>query len=267
MKVFLVDLNKCVGCYDCQIACKDEHAGNDWMPYAKPQPDTGQFWLRMNQFERGARPHVKVTYLPVMCQHCEDAPCMAACQTAGAMYRREDGMILIDPAKCNGCGDCASACPYDAIFMNKELGIAQKCTGCAHLLDRKWPIEVPRCVDNCHTGALQFVEESEIDLTGVERLHPEYGTAPRVYYRGLPKKFVAGTVYDPVEKEVIIGATCTLTGKAGEFTATTDNFGDFWLRDLPEDDFTLTIVAGGKVKKIEVSTKVKDIGLGDIPLA
>ncbi|NLE61717.1 MAG: oxidoreductase, partial [Planctomycetes bacterium] len=103
-------------------------------------------------------------------------------------------------------------------------------------------------------------------LAGAERLHPEWGTGPRVYYKHLPKKFVAGTVYDPVEKEVIIGAMCTLTGQAGQFTATTDSFGDFWLRDLPEDDFTLTIAAGGKVKKIEVSTKVKDIGLGDIPL-
>ena len=119
----------------------------------------------------------------------------------------------------------------------------------------------------CHTGAIQFGEESELDLTGTEILHPEYGTKPRVYYKGLPKKFVAGTVYDPVEKEVIIGATCTLTGEGGKFTAKTDRFGDFWLRDLPEADFTLTITADGKTKTMKVSTKEKDIGLADIPLA
>lgn len=266
MKAFVIDLKKCVGCHDCQIGCKDEHCGNNWMPYAQPQPDTGQFWMKLNQYERGARPHIKVTYLPVLCQHCDNAPCMAACTTEGAIYKREDGLVLINPAKCNGCGDCVEACPYDAIFFNEELNIAQKCTGCAHLVDRKWPIEVPRCVDNCHKDVFQFGEEAELDLTGTELLHPEYGTKPRVYYKGLPKRFVAGTVYDPVEKEVIIGATCTLANDGKQFTAKTDNFGDFWLRDLPEADFTLTITAGSKVKTFTVSTKEKDLGLGDIAL-
>jgi Fe-S-cluster-containing dehydrogenase component len=267
MKAFVIDLKKCVGCHDCQIGCKDEHCGNDWTPYAKPQPDTGQFWMKVNQYERGAIPHVKVTYLPVMCQHCENAVCMAACKTEGAMYKRPDGLVMIDPANCNGCGDCVDACPYGVIFFNKDQNIAQKCTGCAHLIDRKWPIAVPRCVDNCHVDAIQFGEESELDLTGTEILHPEYGTRPRVYYKDLPKKFIAGTVYDPVAKEVIIGAICTLTGEGGQFTAKTDNFGDFWLRGLPEADFTLIIAADGKTKTMEVSTKAKDIGLGDIPLA
>lgn len=143
------------------------------------------------------------------------------------MYRRDDGLIVIDPAKCNGCESCGAICPYNAIFFNKELKIALKCTGCAHMLDRKWPIDVPRCVDNCHAGVFQFGEEDELDLTGTEILHPEYGTKPRVYFKGLPKRFVAGTVYDPIEKEVVIGATCTLTSEAGNFTATTDNFSDF----------------------------------------
>jgi len=266
MKAFVIDLEKCVGCHDCQIGCKDEHCGNDWMPYAKPQPDTGQFWMKVHQNERGAIPHVKVTYLPVMCQHCENAPCKAACPEK-AIYQRDDGLVVLDPAKCTGCGDCIEACPYGVIYQNKDLNIAQKCTGCAHLIDRKWPIDVPRCVDNCHIGAIQFGEESELDLTGAETLHPEYGLKTKVYYKGLPKRFVAGTVYDPVEKEVFIGATCTLTGEAGEFTAKTDNFGDFWLRGLPKADFTLTITANGKTKTLEVSTTEKDIGLGDIPLA
>lgn len=265
MKAFVIDLKKCVGCHDCQIGCKDEHCGNDWMPYAKPQPDTGHFWMKLNQEERGARPHVKVTYLPVMCQHCDNAPCMAVCNDK-AIYKRDDGLVLIDPAKCTGCGDCIPACPYGVIYRNEALNIAQKCTGCAHLVDRKWPIAVPRCVDNCHKDVFQFGEESELDLTGTEILHPEYGTKPRVYYRGLPKPFVAGTVYDPVEKEVITGAVCTLQGETGEFTVKTDNFGDFWLRDLPKGDFTLTIQANGKSKSMAVSTKDKDVGLGDIPL-
>ncbi|MDR1712640.1 MAG: hypothetical protein LBR39_02435, partial [Coriobacteriales bacterium] len=60
-KVFLIDMKGCVGCHGCQIGCKDEHCGNDWSPYALPQPLTGQFWCKINQTERGARPHVKVS--------------------------------------------------------------------------------------------------------------------------------------------------------------------------------------------------------------
>ena len=93
MKAFLIDLNKCVGCYDCQIGCKDEHCGNDWSPYAKPQPETGQFWLHLYETEHGARPHVKVSYVPVMCQQCDEAPCMKVAEN-GAMYRRDDGIVL-----------------------------------------------------------------------------------------------------------------------------------------------------------------------------
>jgi Fe-S-cluster-containing dehydrogenase component len=264
MKAFLIDLTKCVGCHDCQIGCKDEHCGNDWSPYAKPQPLTGHFWLKVKQFERGARPHVKVTYQPVLCQHCDNAPCIKA--APDAVYKRDDGLVIIDPDKAKGNKNLADSCPYNAIYFNDELNLPQKCTGCAHLLDRGWPINVPRCVDNCHVDVILFGEEDELDLEGTEVLHPEYGTKPRVYYRGLPKKFVAGTVYDPSDKEVVIGATATLKGAAGVFTATTDDWGDFWLNDLPEDDFALTITKGGKTKTIDVTTKVKDIGLGDIAL-
>ncbi len=266
MKAFLIDVEKCVGCHDCQVGCKDEHCGNDWSPYAKPQPDIGQFWCKLNQFERGAKPHVKVTYLPVMCQHCENAPCMSAARN-GAVYRRDDGLVLIDPEKAVGQKQLVDACPYHCIFWNDALNLPQKCTGCAHLIDRGWPISTPRCADNCHVDAILFGEESELDLTGTEVFHPEYGTKPRVYYRGLPRKFVAGTVYDPAIKEVVIGAVCTLAGDAGTFTAKTDNFGDFWLRGLPDADFTLTIEAGGKKLVLDVSTKLEDIGLGNIALA
>jgi Fe-S-cluster-containing dehydrogenase component len=265
MKAFVVDVKSCVGCHDCQIGCKDEHCDNDWSPYAKPQPEVGQFWLKVNQYERGNRPHVKVTYLPVLCQHCEDAPCMKVARD-GAVYRRDDGLVLIDPEKAKGQRQIMKACPYNCVYWNEALDIPQKCTGCAHLLDGNHPISVPRCVDNCHIDVITFGEESELDLTGTEVLHPEYGTKPRVYYRGLPKKFVAGTVYDPNAQEVYVGAKATLVGEAGTFTATTDEWGDFWLRDLPDAEFTLTIEADGKVKTIDVSTVEKDIGLPDIAL-
>ena len=265
MKAFLIEMDKCVGCHNCQIGCKDEHCDNNWMPYAMPQPEIGQFWLKVKQFERGKAPHVKVSYMPALCNHCENAPCMDAAKD-GAVYRRDDGLVLIDPAKAKGQKAIVDACPYHVVYWNEELNIPQKCTGCAHLVDRGWPISVPRCMDNCHLSVITFGEEEDLDLEGTEVLYPQYGTRPRVFYRGLPKKFIAGTVYDPIEKEIIKGAKVSATCAAGTFTANTDAWGDFWLRGLPDDDFSLTIEANGKTKTLEVSTKTADIGLGDIAL-
>jgi tetrathionate reductase subunit B len=266
MKAFVIDLTHCTGCYNCQIACKDEHCGNDWSPYAKPQPDTGQFWLKIHEFVRGQVPQVKMSYVPVMCQHCDDAPCISECPVE-AIYRRTDGLVIIDPKKCTGCQLCVDACPYGVIYFNDSLNIAQKCTGCAHLIDRGW--KVPRCADNCAHENIKFAEESELRslIDQGEIWHPEYGLSPRVYYIGLPKRFIAGTVYDPGKKEVVIGATCTLTGEVGTFTTTTDDFGDFWFGGLAAADFTLTIESAGKTKTMEVSTQEIDIGLGDIQLS
>ena len=266
MKAFLIDVTHCSGCHDCQIGCKDEHCGQAWAPYTEAQPMTGQFWCKVNQYERGAVPHVRVAYIPVMCNHCEECAAMKVARD-GAMYRREDGLVIIDPVKAKGQRQIVDACPYHAIYWNEQLNLPQKCTGCAHLLDGGHPITTPRCVDNCPVNAIQFGEEADLDLDGTEVLHPEYGTKPRVYYRGLPKKFVAGTVYDPETKEVVIGATVTATGDAGTFTVETDDWGDFWLKDLPDAAWTITIEAGGKKKVIETSTVEKDQGLGDIALA
>ena len=268
MKVFVHDVSICNGCHNCQIACKDEHVGNDWTPYAKPQPDTGQFWLKLTENVRGTVPKVKVAYYPILCVHCENAPCMDACKVEGALYRRPDGLVIIDPVKCTGCKSCVDVCPYDAIYFNEDLNLAQKCTGCAHLLDSGW--KEPRCVDACPTLALKFMEESEAKglLGKAEDLRPELKLKPRVHYLNLPKKFIAGTVYDPAEKEVIIGATCTLTEARGGkvYHAKTDNFGDFWFEGLKVGKFNLEIKKGGKSKIFSAINTENDVNLGDIPL-
>jgi tetrathionate reductase subunit B len=268
MKAFVIDLTACVGCYSCQIGCKDEHCGNDWMPYTKPQPETGQFWLKVREWERGKTPQVKIAYEPVPCQHCDKAPCIAACPPQ-AIYTRPDGLVVIDPQKCTGCQLCVSACPYGSIYFNAGLQLAQKCTGCAHLIDRGWPIKTPRCVDNCPTDAITFGEEADLKdlIAKSEVLPPNFGTAPavRVHYIGLPKRFIAGTVYDPSAKEVVIGATCTLSG-ASAATATTDAFGDFWFEGLKVGTFSLKIDSGSKSKTITAINTEKDVALGDIPL-
>lgn len=269
MKVFVHDTSLCNGCYNCQIACKDEHVTNDWTPYAKPQPEIGQFWLKLSENVRGQVPRVKVAYYPILCQHCDNAPCMAACKVKGAIYKREDGLVIIDPVKCTGCRNCVDACPYGAIYFNKDLTIAQKCTGCAHLLDSGW--KEPRCVDACPTLALKFMEESEAKayLKKSELLKPERKNVDkvRVHYLNLPKRFIAGTVYDPVEKEVVIGANVTLVDSANKksYTAKTDSYGDFEFENLPVSKFVVSIAKGKKSKDIKVSTD-SDVSLGDIPL-
>ncbi|MDR2088233.1 MAG: oxidoreductase, partial [Clostridiales Family XIII bacterium] len=195
-KVFVIDVAKCTGCHNCQLACKDEHCGNDWTPYAAPQPMTGQFWCRVEEHVRGSIPKVKIHYISKICNHCENAPCMAAAKD-GAVYRREDGLVIIDPEKAAGQAQIADACPYGAVYMNEEGKLPQKCTGCAHLLDHG--AALPRCVDACPTDAMRFGEEAELRdlIDGATVLRPETGARPRVYYRNIPGHFIGGTVYDP----------------------------------------------------------------------
>ncbi|MFA5628639.1 MAG: 4Fe-4S dicluster domain-containing protein [Dehalococcoidales bacterium] len=264
-KVFIYDVDACLGCYSCQIACKDEHCNNDWMPYAKPQPVWGQFWYKLDFNERGEGDKQKINWLATLCMHCDDAPCMKVCPI-NAITKRPDGLVIIEPAKCDGCMACVGACPYGAIYFNQDLRLAQKCTGCAHLLDRGWPIKEPRCVDNCFENlALRFGEESEFsaDIAKAEVFKPE--NKPRVYYLNLPKKFVAGNVYTSSDKEVVIGATCTLSG-AGSATTTTDVFGDFWFEGLADGTYQVKIEKDGKSVTLDADTTSRDVNLGYIDL-
>ena len=265
-KCFVIDVGRCTGCYNCQLACKDEHAGNSFLPWAAAQPLTGQFWCRVTEHVGGTIPKVRIHYIPRLCNHCRNAACMAACP-AGAITRREDGLVLISPETCTGCGACVDACPYEAIFFNRELHIAQKCTGCAHLLDNG--AAQPRCAEACPTDALIFGDEEALadKLEGAVCLQPELEAGCRVYYKNIPGRFIAGTVYDPVEKEVIIGAACVLTGGGQTRTVTTDDFGDFWFRDLPVGDYALTITAPGFAPlHFDAVSTAKDQNLGDLPM-
>jgi tetrathionate reductase subunit B len=270
-KVFVIDIKKCNGCHACQIVCKDEHVGNDWTPIAKPQPDTGQFWMELTQRVRGTVPKVKVAYRPHLCMHCDNAPCIEACPVEGAVYKREDGLVIIDGDKCSGCKLCVDACPYDVIYFNEDLNIAQKCTGCAHLLDNGW--EEPRCADACPTEALRLMDEDDAKalISDARVWKPELKdeVKPRVYYLNLPGRFIAGTVYDPNEKEVIIDADCILTEASSgrKLNTKTDSYGDFWFEGLKEGEYSLQIVKGDKKESFEkLDTTQEDINLGDIPM-
>jgi tetrathionate reductase subunit B len=271
-KVLLIDLAICNGCHNCQIACKDEHVGNDWSPIAKPQPDTGQFWNKVVNLERGTVPKVQVTYHHSICQHCGDAPCIDAC-AAHAIYRRPDGVVIIDPQKCRGNQLCLEACPYEnVIYFNHDLNIAQKCTFCAHLLDRGWT--ETRCSDACPTGAFTFGDEDDPrikeKLAAAEALKPELPTRPRVYYLDLPKKWIAGAVLDPQDDVCVEGATVTATNKetGATLTVSTDNYGDFWLRNLADGSYTILVEKPGYLaKKLgPVDATTADQNVGDVEL-
>lgn len=259
MKAFLIDVAKCNGCRNCQISCKDEHCGTSWMPYAQEQPLTGQFWCNVDEKTRGSVPVVRVSFTPMICGHCENAPCLAVAED-GAVYRRDDGLVIIDSVKAKGQRAIVDACPMGAVYWNDKLEIPQKCTGCAHLLDDGWT--EPRCVDSCATGAMQFGEESEIDLEGAEVLPVLAGLGAHVYYRNLPKRFVAGCLVDFDAREVVIGAEVKLCDEAGAVVASceTDEFGDFMFDQVGAAKYTV----GFNGKTVDADATDKDLNLGDM---
>ena len=168
MKSLVIDISKCSGCYCCQIVCKDEHVGNDWTPYAKPQPDTGQFWMKIHEHVRGTIPKVKMAYVPVLCQHCEDAPCIAACPRDALTQSEKNGTILVEEDKCNGCGWCIEACDYGAIMLHPEKKVVFVCDMCEG---------EPKCVEWCPEEALDFVTKDTLAqkarITAVKKLFQE----------------------------------------------------------------------------------------------
>lgn len=268
----VVDISKCNGCYNCFLACKDEFCGNEYLPYSTSQPMIGQYWMNIIERERGQYPKVKVAYIPVPCMHCENPVCIKAAQD-GAIYKREDGIVIIDPEKAKGHKELINACPYRVIFWNEEKQVAQKCTMCAHLLDKGY--KEPRCVEACPTAALVFGDlddpKSSISKIQAERkteiLHPEYKMSEKVMYIGLPKRFVAGAVVLGDKDDCAEGAIITLTCESGKKTVKADNYGDFEFENLPVCiNYQIKIEFEGYESQIlYVNTNI-DQYLGDIVL-
>jgi tetrathionate reductase subunit B len=269
-KTFLIDVDRCSGCGLCVIACKDEHVDNSYAPWTQAQPQTGQFWIRVHPMERGHAPRVRMNYLPIHCQHCENATCIKACPE-NAIKRRDDGLVWIDPKACTGCGLCQGACPYDVIYMNKETGIAQKCTGCAHLVDAG---SLPRCVQACPHEAILFGNESYSARQGessqqIESYHPEYLAKPRVHWSNLPKPWISGKVIDAANDEVVDAVEITSLDLFDDssLTVLSDAFGDFWIKGLQEDrKYKLEIRKEGYQGYSTVVTTDREQDLGDICL-
>jgi Fe-S-cluster-containing dehydrogenase component len=174
----LIDLQRCIGCYSCNIACKQE---NDVPP--------GVF--RNQVFTVGPvgeYPNVQSYFLPRPCMHCEDAACVKACPT-GASYQRGDGLVLINADKCIVCGYCAWVCPYGARQVNEVAGRMEGCNLCVQRIDAG---QEPACVHHCMGKARMFGDmddpNSEIAqylAANQERafhLLESKGTKPRVVY-------------------------------------------------------------------------------------
>ena len=130
----IIDIEKCEDCNNCFLACKDEHVDNDWQGYSLSQPRHGHRWMNILRKERGQYPLMDVAYRPTPCMHCDDAPCVKVAED-GSVYKRDDGIVIIDPEKAAGRKDIIKSCPYGAVWWNEEKNIPQKCTMCAHLLD------------------------------------------------------------------------------------------------------------------------------------
>lgn len=269
----VVDIDRCIGCYNCFLACRDEHAGNDYPSIAAAQPDIGHKWIDVQEYERGTFPKVKVSYVPMLCQHCIEAPCIGASKN-GAVYRRADGIVLIDPDKAIGQGDIVGSCPYGAIFWNEAKNLPQKCTMCAHLLDAGW--RQPRCTEACPTNALVFGDkddpESEISRLyapgSVEQLYPEYGTKPLVGYRGLPKRFIAGEIVFADKAQLPAhGVAISLRYGSEVSTLATDNYGDFEFDGLkPNTEYSLSVSHPGyQHRELTLLTRA-DLNVGAIVL-
>ncbi len=267
----IIDVDKCTGCYSCFLACKDEFCGNNYPGYSASQPSKGHYWMKLVAVERGAYPKVKLDYIPTPCQQCENASCLAG-GTEGAVYKRPDGIVIIDPEKAKGQKDIVSSCPYRVIYWNEEENVAQKCNFCAHLLDQGW--KEPRCVETCPTGALVFgdLDEPESEISkkaaaeGAEVLRPEFGMNPSVCYMGLPKRLIAGeVVFADKKDEAAQDVRVILNDGSSEITTSTDHFGDFEFDGLePNKEVTVKLESDGYVsQEIKVRT-MKDLNLGEI---
>ena len=268
----VIDVAKCNGCYACFLACKDENCGEEFPGYSAGQPMTGHHWMNLVEVERGTYPKVKLDHIPVSCAQCDKPACLKAGEN-GAVYKREDGIVMIDPVKSAGQKQIVNSCPYRVIFWNDEKNVPQKCDMCAHLLDKGFAR--PRCVELCPTGCLTFGDlndpNSEVSkLVASQKpyaMHAEYGLGDKVLYLNVPRKFVAGTAVFKESDQCAANVKVTLKGDGIEKTCVTDAFGDFWFEDLEsKQNYTVDFELEG-YKKVSLKARTySDVNLGDVLL-
>lgn len=274
----VIDVARCFNCQGCAIACHDEYYGNEFPGYAAEMPKHGQRWIDIHQREQGQFPMVEVAYLPVTCNHCDDAPCVKAAKD-GAVVKRADGIVIIDPVKARGQRQLIGACPYGAIHWNDEKQLPQAWPFDAHLLDQGWTRT--RGSQVCATQAMRTLHVEDeamrriVREEGLEVLHPEYGTRPRVYYKNLDrffKAFVGGSLAGALNgvTECVEGARLRLY-RGGQVIAETvsDPYGDFKFAGLEENSgaYRIDIADDRFEPKTLAFTLARSTFLGTIALA
>jgi Fe-S-cluster-containing dehydrogenase component len=272
----IIDVAECTNCNNCTLATMDEYVGNSFPGYAAPMPRHGHRWINILQKERGQAPMIDVAYVPTLCNHCDDAPCMKAAH-GGAITKREDGIVLIDPVKAKGQRELVAACPYGHIWWNEEENLPQAWPFDAHLLDQGW--KEPRGAQSCPTGAMRAVKVEDEEMARMaaadqlEVMRPELGARPRVYYRNLWRYascFIGGSVSAEAAGLVdcVEGARVRLL-KDGALVAetTTDTYGDFKFDRLPENSgaYAVEIESRG-AKKTVAAVLGESVNLGEIRL-
>ncbi len=272
----IVDVANCTNCNLCALAVQDEHVGNAFPGYAEEMPKHGHRWIEIKRRERGTPPVTDVAYLPVMCQHCDNAPCIDA--APDVITKRPDGIVLIDPVKSKGRKEIVDSCPYGAIWWNEEKQVPQHWFFDAHLLDAGWT--EPRCVTVCATNALTAVQVEDAEMRriaeaeGLEPLRPDLETHPRVHYKNLWRyttAFIAGTV--SAEKDGTVdcvgGATVSLVSD-GDIIAeqATDPVGDFKFDRLEPDgtSYEVRVSATGYAEQTVRAELSGTVNLGEIRL-
>ena len=143
----VTDLNRCVGCMSCMVACKainNVTIGDFWLKVLRVGPSKKAEYVHTND--------VEMYYLPMQCQHCADPECTKVCPT-GASQKMEDGTVQIDKEQCIGCQACVEACPYGVRYLNEDAGVVEKCTLCEQLIEQGG---LPQCVQQCGGRARYF---------------------------------------------------------------------------------------------------------------
>ncbi len=202
----VIDLDTCVGCHACAVACKEWNAGGIVGPLTDEDPYGKQpfgVWLnRVHSYElhetgngEGAATQGTdmTVHFPRSCLHCEEPACVTVCPTGASYKRAEDGIVLVDEDKCIGCKLCSWACPYGAREYSAVEGVMKKCTLCVDRIYNEHLDEIerqPACVQACPTRARHFGDlgdpQSNVSKLVVERsgrdLLPELGYKPTNKY-------------------------------------------------------------------------------------
>jgi len=163
-KVLFIDLDNCVRCHACEIACRQEHD----LTF-----DTKSRWCQVMAIEpRWAENELHMDFVPTMCFQCDDPICAYFCPV-DAISRSEDGIVVVDEDTCIGCKLCIHGCPYGVMFYNEVKGVAGKCDLCTSRIQHGLE---PACVQHCIGGALQFVTREELTVLTAQKHTVSVGT-------------------------------------------------------------------------------------------